>query len=389
MSCLVLGAVYVDGLPNEQPQAHGAMFGVSLGLATFGRSVRFVTDLGNDEAGKLLRAQADAVGLELYLRPKRERTAPTPRFTPEIARESGLPALTLPEAPKEGARRLDLSLFDPQVLVLGGSAMHTEETATRALEWVDTARSSATIVYSPAISKGVRTNFDKARRQAEKLIRAADVVCVSAADLRQLYGISASTRTYNKLAQYWFSFGPAIVAIPLDNGECIIYSRAQGGVIIRPLPRTQNKTRSNNNTTNNTATNGILTNGTVANRTMANRAVANRTVANGTAATATAVATPSTATGPAPTTVMQSDDSHWEDSRTRGNAEFTAALIDALDRVSLLGASVRERLDEVSLSNIHAVGVFAATAAQLATEKPRGVFPTREEVSQSVTDAYI
>lgn len=351
MSSLVLGEIRLAESEGEQ-SVEGAMLDVASALAALGRNVRFVCQNPEKEAAHALQERASSAGFDVNVR----------------GEESSQPPLPFPSAPQDGARLLDLQLFDPRVLIFGGSAIHAPQPASAVVQWAQAASSMATLVYVPLISRPPNGNLNRLRRQTDKFIQIADVVYATASDIRLLYGITGSDRAYNRIAQYWFENGVSIVAITLDSNDTLMYSRSGGGVkIFAPQPRDYAEASAPDR----------------------QASAPGKASVSGGASASRKVATPGDPSASAESSIAGKTVASGESSVAgkavvsgKAAAEFAAGLCDALDRVTLLGASERPRLADASTTLLYTTGSFAGAAATLA-EREAG-FPNRDAITEFV-----
>ncbi|MDY5158856.1 MULTISPECIES: hypothetical protein [Actinotignum] len=257
MTILVIGDAIANQREAETPFRAGTMFKVAVNLAHLAREVRMVTNISEASDPQVVRDYAAAHGVELLLRPA---TSPVSAASNSVsaALTSELPtpppaAFTdahygdshadpeeswdiLP-APERGARKLDFDLFSPSATIFGGDACHAMPAAHTVREWLRVCRSTSTIIYSPALRHPRARNLDRVRIQAESFLQLSDVVVATSKDIRLLYGISGPENEFAAVAEHWFSFGPRLVAILLEDGAALMITASGDRLHVASLPR--------------------------------------------------------------------------------------------------------------------------------------------------------
>ncbi|MGJ9502000.1 hypothetical protein ACRQEO_05350 [Actinotignum sp. GS-2025b] len=278
MTILVIGDAIANQREAETPFRAGTMFKVAVNLAHLAREVRMVTNISEASDPQVVRDYAAAHGVELLLRPATSpvsaasnplsaASSPVSAASSPVgaasnsvsaALTSGLPtpppaafteahygdAHADPEeswdilpAPERGARKLDFDLFSPSATIFGGDACHAMPAAHTVREWLRVCRSTSTIIYSPALRHPRARNLDRVRIQAESFLQLSDVVVATSKDIRLLYGISGPENEFAAVAEHWFSFGPRLVAILLEDGAALMITASGDRLHVASLPR--------------------------------------------------------------------------------------------------------------------------------------------------------
>ncbi|EPD26323.1 hypothetical protein ACXITP_05815 [Actinotignum sanguinis] len=250
MTVLVIGDAIANQREQETPFRAGTMFKVAVNLAHLAREVRMVTDVSEASDPQVVRDYAAEHGVELLLRPTSAPSSaalasglPTPppaAFTEAHYGEGhGDPeeSWDILPAPERGARKLDFDLFSPSATIFGGDACHAMPVAHTVREWLRVCRSTSTIIYSPALRHPRARNLDRVRIQAESFLQLSDVVVATSKDIRLLYGISGPENEFAAVAEHWFSFGPRLVAILLEDGAALMITASGDRLHVASLPR--------------------------------------------------------------------------------------------------------------------------------------------------------
>lgn len=242
MSCLVIGEALVDeiegrdGIMRRIPG--GSMLNVAIGLRRLNRTVRLVTDIGNDDDGEMLAEYAASNGLELWLRPDAERNNPTSIARATVA-ESGQVSYDvdftwdIQSTPVSGACKLDLEVLAPHSVAIGSFVCHFEPGASKVRSWVEMLRSTATIFYDPNVRPNVLEDLETIRAQVEDFVRISDIVKVSRKDITALYGADVDV---DAKVKEWLASGPALVVLTTGADGATMYS-ASGYIVGVAAPR--------------------------------------------------------------------------------------------------------------------------------------------------------
>lgn len=209
----------------------GSPFNVAVGLARLGARVEFAAKVSTDFFGRFLLAHLEREGIGLHFL-SRSNAPTTLAF---VALESGEPAfsfyqdgtadtLLLPED-------LPADIAACRVLHFGSISLLREPTASTIAGLVERLRGGPLLSFDPNIRPNQVANPPAFRRLIDRLLQAADLVKVSAADLRWL----APARSVEDAAADILHRGPAIVVVTLGADGCHALSR---GVALRlPAPR--------------------------------------------------------------------------------------------------------------------------------------------------------
>lgn len=230
MSCLVIGEALVDEIEGRDGQIRripgGSMLNVAIGLRRLGRTVRLVTDIGIDADGAMLTEYAASNGLELWLRPDVDRTAPTSVARAKVDSE-GIADYDLDftwdiqSTPVSGACKLDLEVLAPHSVAVGSFSCNIEPGASKVRDWVKELHSTATIFYDPNVRPSILHDLKRTRQEVEEFVQIADVVKVSRSDLRSLYGNEIDVEAKVK---EWMAAGPALIVLTTGSEGAIMCS---------------------------------------------------------------------------------------------------------------------------------------------------------------------
>ncbi|MCX9192715.1 carbohydrate kinase [Carbonactinospora thermoautotrophica] len=199
----------------------GSPANVAVGLARLGVEVTFVTELGADPPGTLLRRHLEGAGVRLTGCLDR----PSSGLAVASLDEAGVAHYTFAISWRLAGVRLDEL---PEVLHVGSFAATLEPGAANVAELVEQARPHATISYDPNIRPALIGSRAQQRPRVERLVARADVVKASVDDLAWLY----PGEPYDQVAARWLESGPALVVVTL--GERGVHARSRRSVLDLP-----------------------------------------------------------------------------------------------------------------------------------------------------------
>ncbi|MGO1591855.1 MAG: carbohydrate kinase family protein [Ancrocorticia sp.] len=241
MSSLVIGEALVDvitaadGTVVRHPG--GSMLNVAIGLRRLGRTVRLVTDFGQDSDGAMLEEYAASNGLELWLREDAFRTSPTSTASVTVAADGEVSydfdfTWDIQDTPQSAACKLDLEILDPTTVAFGSFSTRVAPGAEKVLDWIRHVRGDATVFYDPNVRQVLLDDIEESRRMVKESVVLSDIVKASEEDLRVLYGEGVNCE---KVAEEWLTLGPAIVVITRGFAGADAYS-CDGSVLHQPAP---------------------------------------------------------------------------------------------------------------------------------------------------------
>lgn len=213
-----MGELLIDFLPiNEdgttvgfRMHPGGAPMNVAVGLARLGQPVVFASRVSTDFFGRTLRTYLEAEGVDTRYLPG-DTASSTLAF---VAYEHGEPAYTFYG---EGAAdtRLQLSdlpasfFADVNILHFGSISLLRGDTPAAVEAVAERLRGKALLSFDPNIRTGLIRDEASYRATLERMFRVADVVKISAEDLRWVL----PERTVEEAATELLGYGPGMVVI--------------------------------------------------------------------------------------------------------------------------------------------------------------------------------
>jgi fructokinase len=226
---LVIGECVADivrtpGRPDV-PHPGGSPANVAYGLARLGRPTTLLTQLGQDDAGRLIGAHLTSAGVELLTDGQPDAATPTAVVTLDA----------------HGAASYDFDIgwtLRPVDVPAGVTHVHLgsigalqEPGAAAAIAVAERLRSAATVSYDPNIRPALLGRRAEAAGRVERCVALSDVVKASDEDLAWLYpGEPAGA-----VARRWLELGPAAVLVTLGSRGALAFTRA-GRVTGAPVP---------------------------------------------------------------------------------------------------------------------------------------------------------
>ena len=223
---LVVGEALVDLVQRADGSRHEAPGGspanVALTLGRLGRHPQLLTQLGDDDRGRLVRGWLE----ESHVRVTASAAGSTSTAT-AVLDETGAASYEF-----DLTWSVDAALAGPADLVhIGSVATVIEPGASAVLRLVEERRDHATITFDPNIRPALIDDAGAARARVEQLVGLADVVKVSDEDLRWV----RPDQSLSEAAADWLALGPAAVVVTL-GGEGAFALTAAGRVsILAPL----------------------------------------------------------------------------------------------------------------------------------------------------------
>ncbi len=218
---LVIGESVADivrtpGRPDV-PHPGGSPANVAYGLARLGRSTALLTQLGEDEAGGLIRAHLRSAGVELLADGQQGVSTPI--------------AIVSLDAEGRAAYSFDIrwSLRSvqppctPLHVHLGSIAAVLEPGAAAALDLVERLRGQATVSYDPNIRADLLGEPRQVVPLVERRVALSDLVKASDEDVAWLY----PGEPFAAVAARWLALGPAVVVITLGGEGALAFTRSR------------------------------------------------------------------------------------------------------------------------------------------------------------------
>ena len=227
---LVIGEALMDIVEREGhvlgEHVGGSPLNVAIGLGRLGRSVDFLTHIGDDERGRRITDYVQASGVRLVTGSTTASRTPTAAaridatgaadYTFDIEWQlTGTPEVGPPLVAHTGSIA---GYLDPGCL------------ATAAL--LDAYRPAATITFDPNVRPALIPDHAQAVARIDRLVERADVVKASDEDLRWI----DPSRSPEETAATWQELGPSIVAVTMGGrGAAAICAAGTVHVAARPV----------------------------------------------------------------------------------------------------------------------------------------------------------
>ncbi|MFJ9518919.1 carbohydrate kinase [Kitasatospora sp. NPDC101801] len=206
-SFLVIGESVADivrapGRPDV-PHPGGSPANVAYGLGRLGRPVALLTQLGDDEVGRLIAAHLRSAGVELPADGRTGVRTPTAIVTLDPDGRAGytfdIHWSLRPVDPPAGADHVHL----------GSIAAVLPPGADAALGLLERLRPGASVSYDPNVRPALFGAPAAAPARVERCVALSDLVKASDEDLAWLYPGWSEQR----VAEHWLGLGPALVLI--------------------------------------------------------------------------------------------------------------------------------------------------------------------------------
>lgn len=215
----LVDVVHRDGLPASE-HVGGSPLNVAVGLARLGHPAQLATWIGDDAFGVAVQEhlRADSVALA-----PGSVTAPrTPSATAYLD-ESG-----------SARYEFDLAWDLPYPMPTGFGHFHTgsiaaalQPGAERVMQWMLTARHTATTSFDPNVRPTLLGAPARVRAPLEQLIGLADVVKASDEDIRWLYGQDVPLQV---VLRQWSMLGPHLLVVTQGAAGALAYISATGAI---------------------------------------------------------------------------------------------------------------------------------------------------------------
>ncbi|HEV8340399.1 MAG TPA: carbohydrate kinase [bacterium] len=211
----------------------GSPFNVAVGLARLGARVEFAAKVSTDFFGRVLldHLEQERIGTQFLSRSE------APTTLAFVALEHGEPAFSFYQ---EGAadtlllpQDLPADIGESHVFHFGSISLLRDPTASTIVGLVDRLRGGPLLSFDPNVRPAQIRDPSAFRAIIDRLLRAADVVKVSAADLRWL----TPGRSSQDAARDILGVGPALVVVTVGADGCHAYSRQLTGHL--PAPRVE------------------------------------------------------------------------------------------------------------------------------------------------------
>jgi fructokinase len=227
---LVIGEALIDIVVRDGrvtgEHVGGSPLNVAVGLARLGRSVDFLTHIGDDARGRRILDYISASGAQLVPGSLSADHTPTALAVLDAAGSAGYLfdiEWQLAGTPTVGP---------PLVAHTGSIAAVLEPGCLATAALLDAYHLSATITLDPNVRPALIANGDLARERIERLVERCDVVKASDEDL----GWIDPDRTPEQLAADWQGRGPAIVAVTMaERGAFAVCAAGTVRVAARPV----------------------------------------------------------------------------------------------------------------------------------------------------------
>ena len=225
---LVVGEALVDLVQRADGSRHEAPGGspanVALTLGRLGRHPQLLTQLGDDERGRLVRGWLESSDVQVTASAAGSTSTAT-----AVLDASGAASYEF-----DLAWSVDASLAGPADLVhIGSVATVIEPGASDVARLVAERRATATVTFDPNVRPALIDDAAAARARVEQLVRLADVVKVSDEDLRWVH----PDLSLADAAAAWLSAGPSVVVVTLGGNGAFALTAAGRVSIVAPLVR--------------------------------------------------------------------------------------------------------------------------------------------------------
>ena len=229
---VVIGECVADIVrqPGRPDQVHpgGSPANVAYGLARLGRRTRLVTQLAEDDNGRLIRGHLQGAGVLL----------PAGAEYPVIARTPSAVVSLDNEGKAEYAFDIEWTLGEvtlpapPRHLHTGSIAAVTEPGAAAVHRAAKRLRAAASVSYDPNVRPDLMGEHLGAVARAERCVALSDVVKASDEDLEWLYPGHSPER----VATRWLALGAGLVLITRGGrGALAVNARHQRRMPARPV----------------------------------------------------------------------------------------------------------------------------------------------------------
>ncbi len=227
---LVIGEALIDIVERDGQiigeHVGGSPLNVAIGLARLGRSVDFLTHIGNDARGHRIVEYVKSSGAELVSGSVTAAHTPTALATLD---ENGKAQYTfdidweLAGTPEVGP---------PLVAHTGSIATVLEPGCRATAALLDAYHLSATISFDPNVRPALIEDDEQARNRIDRLVEKCDVVKASDEDMEWI----DPNRTPEEVATTWLGLGPAIVAVTMgEHGALAVCADGVARVAARPV----------------------------------------------------------------------------------------------------------------------------------------------------------
>src|ERR1700758_111699 len=208
-TALVIGEALIDVVMRDGrtlgEHVGGSPLNVAVGLARLGRSVDFLTWIGNDPGGRWIADHVHASGAHLA-----DGSVAASHTATALAtlHETGTASYLFD---LDWRLSRDAITHEPCVVHTGSIATVLQPGASAVAAIVDKGGTSATITFDPTVRPPLIDAPNAARARVAAMVARADVVKASDEDLRWLEPGTAA----EDVAARWLSMGPSVVAVTL------------------------------------------------------------------------------------------------------------------------------------------------------------------------------
>ena len=227
---LVIGEALIDIVERDGKvtgeHVGGSPLNVAVGLARLGRSVDFLTHIGDDPRGRRIIDYVEQSGVQLVPGSITAERTPTALATLDA------------DGSAQYVFDIDWQLAGtpevaPPLVAHSGSIATVLEPGCRAIAaLLDAYHLSATITFDPNVRTALIRDEDLARGRIDRLVERCDVVKVSDEDLRWI----DPNRSPKQIAKTWLALGPSVVAVTMgDRGAFAICAAGTARVAALPV----------------------------------------------------------------------------------------------------------------------------------------------------------
>lgn len=205
----------------------GSPLNVAVGLSRLGRTVDFLTHIGDDEYGRRITDYVSHAGAQIISESAAAARTATARA--ELGDDDSARYTFDLEWQLSGTPPVSPPLF----VHTGSIAAVREPGCLAVAALIDTYRVSATITLDPNVRPALVTDRDLARGRIEHLVERSDIVKVSDEDLRWI----DPDRAPERIARTWLALGPSIVVVTTgERGAFALCAGGQSRAAARPVP---------------------------------------------------------------------------------------------------------------------------------------------------------
>jgi fructokinase len=227
-----MGEILIDFLPIEE-EGHtvgfrmhpgGSPYNVAMGLARLGQPIAFASKISTDLFGRFLREHVEREGIDTRFLVTSDAST-TLAF---VSMEGGEPAYAFYNEGAAGtlltSEEIPPALFDEtSILHFGSISLLSGTTPDAVLSTVERLKGRALLSFDPNLRPGLVRDESAYRALLDRLFTLADVLKLSASDLRWL----SPRSTVEQAAANLLALGPALVVIT-RGGDGVLAVRGSG-----------------------------------------------------------------------------------------------------------------------------------------------------------------